>query len=151
MAVRALAPGLGQRAAVLPNLVGRQTVDVRLAVANELLRPLIELLEIVRRVIQVLAPLEAEPSDVALDLVDVLLRLFYRIGVVEPQVAVAAKLLGDAEIDANRLRVPDVETPVRLGWKSRDNAVVVFARDDVLSDDFSNEIARWRFRAALGA
>ena len=66
-AVRALASGLGERAAIFANLVGRQAVDVRLAVTNELLGPLIQLLEIVRRVVEVLAPVEAQPADVALD------------------------------------------------------------------------------------
>ena len=151
IAIRALAAGLGERAAILAHLVGRQAVDVRLAVADELLGPLIELLEIVGRVIEVLAPVEAEPADVALDLVDVLLRFLDRVRVVEAEIAVPAELLRDAEVDADRLGVADVQAAVRLRRKPRDDRAPVFAGHDVLRDDFANEIARRRFRAALGA
>ena len=60
-----VAAGLGERAAVLADLVGRQVVDVRVAGADEVDRPVVELLEVVGRVVQVLAPVEAEPADVA--------------------------------------------------------------------------------------
>ena len=98
-------------------------------VADELLGPLIELLEVIGRVIEVLAPVEAEPSDVALDLVDVLLRLLHRVRVVEAEIAVAAELLRDAEVDADRLGVADVQPAVRLGRKPRDDGAAVLARD----------------------
>ena len=88
---------------------------------HELLGPLIELLEIVGRVVQVLAPVEAEPPDVALDLVDVLLRFLDGVRVVEAQIAPAAELLRDAEIDADRLGVADVQAAVRLRGESRDD------------------------------
>ena len=73
VAPRALAAGLGERAAVLADLVGRQVVDVGLAGLDEVDGPLVELLEVVGGEVQVLAPVEAEPADVGLDGVDVLL------------------------------------------------------------------------------
>ena len=121
-AIRAFAPGLGERAAILAHLIGRQAVHVGLPGRDQLLRPLVELLEIVGRVVQVLAPVEAEPPDVAHDLVGVLLRLLHRIRVVEAQVAAAAELLRDAEVDADGLGVADVQAAVRLRWKARDDA-----------------------------
>ena len=65
VAARAVPARLGQRAAVLPDLVGRQVVDVGLAVPDQLDSPLVELLEVVRREVEVLAPVEPEPADVA--------------------------------------------------------------------------------------
>ena len=43
----------------------RLVVDIGLAGPDQLLRPVVQLLEIVRRVIEVLAPVEAEPAHVA--------------------------------------------------------------------------------------
>ena len=88
-----VAPGLGERAAVLADLLGRQVVDVGLAGLDQLDGPLVELLEVVGGEVQVLAPVEAEPAHVLLDGVDVLLLLLDGVGVVEAQVAAAAELL----------------------------------------------------------
>ncbi|OPZ03835.1 MAG: hypothetical protein BWZ08_02820 [candidate division BRC1 bacterium ADurb.BinA292] len=48
-----------------------------------------------------LAPVEPEPADVLLDRVDVFLLFLRRVGVVEPQVALAAEFLRHAEIEAH--------------------------------------------------
>jgi hypothetical protein len=64
---------------------------------------------------EVLAPVEAEPADVGLDCVDVLLLLLDWIGVVEAQVAAATELGGDAEVQADRLGMADMQVAVRLG------------------------------------
>ncbi len=100
---RTLAAGLGERAAVLADLVGGEVVDVGLAGPDEVDGPLVELLEVVRREVEVLAPVEPQPADVGLDGVDVLLLLLHRVRVVEAQVAAAAELAGDAEVEADRL------------------------------------------------
>ena len=121
---RAVAAGLGQRAAVLADLIGGQVVDIRVPGQDEMDGPVVELLEVVRRVVEVRAPVEAEPADVGLDGVEVLLLLLGRVGVVEAQVAPPAELLGDAEVEADRLRVPDVEIAVGLGREARDDRVV---------------------------
>ena len=71
----------------------RLVVDIGLAGADQMLGPVVELLEIVRGVIEMLAPIEAEPAHVALDGVDVFLLFLGRIGVVEAQMAAAAELL----------------------------------------------------------
>ena len=84
-------------------------------------RPVVELLEVVGRVVEVLAPVEAEPAHVLLDGVDVLLLLLGRVRVVEAEVAAAAELLGDAEVQADRLRVAEVQVAVRLRREARDD------------------------------
>ena len=63
-----------------------------------MLGPLVELLEVVRCVIEMGSPVEAEPAHIVLDGVDVFLLLLRRIGVVEAQVTAAAELLRNAEI-----------------------------------------------------
>ena len=122
VAERAVLAGLGQRAAGDAHLLLRLVVDIGLAGADQVLGPFVELLEIVRGVIEVLAPVEAEPAHVALDGVDVFLLFLGRIGVVEAQVAAPAELLGDAEIEADRLGVADVQIAVRLRRKAGHHA-----------------------------
>ena len=129
VAVRAVRARLGQRAAVGANLVGREAVDVRLALLDQLDRELVEPLEVVRRE-QQRVPREPEPRDVFLDRVDVLDILLGRVGVVEAQVAGAAGLFGDAEVEADRLGVADVEVAVRLGRKARRHPPAVLARGE---------------------
>ena len=112
---------------------------------------MIELLEVVGRVILVLAPVEPEPADIAHDFVDIFLRLFHRVGVVEAQMAPAAELLSHPEIDADGLRVADMQPPIRFGWKASDDTAAVLPRHTVLRDDLADEIARRGLRAAVGA
>ncbi len=144
VAVGAVLPGLGQRAAARADLVLRLVVHIGEAVANEVLGPFVELLEIVRCVIEMGAPVEAEPAHVLLDGVDVFLRLLGRIGVVEAQVAAAAELLRHAEIEANGLGVADVKIAVGLGRKPRDHPGMAL-RIKIGLNDVADEIAS-RFR-----
>src|SRR4051812_37548635 len=83
-----------------------------------------------------LAPVEAEPADVLLDRVDVLLLLFDRVGVVEAQVTAAAEFPGDPEVERNRLWVADVEVSVRLGREARHDL-----RDPALAHVGGNDLA----------
>jgi hypothetical protein len=70
-------------------------------------------MEVVGGVVEMLAPVEAEPADVFLDRIDVLLLFLDRVRVVEAKVAAPAELLGDPEVERDRLRVADVEVAVR--------------------------------------
>ena len=104
------------------DLVGRERVDVGQPSPDQLLGALIELLEVVGGVVLAVAPVEAEPADVLLDGVDVLDVFLDRVGVVEAQVAAAAELGGDAEVEADGLGVADVQVAVGLGRKAGDDA-----------------------------
>ena len=147
---RALAAGLGQRAAVLADLVGGEVVHVGLADLDEVDGPLVELLEVVRGEVEVLAPVEPQPADVRLDGVDVLLLFLHGVRVVEAQVAAAAELAGDTEVEADRLRMTDVEVAVRLGGEAGDDGLVP-ALAKVGRDDVADEVAAlgggWRLGA----
>ena len=76
-------------------------------------------------------PIETQPSDVVLDRIDVFDVFLDRVGVVKAQVAVAAELERDPEVEADRLGVADVEIAVGFGWKPRDDAAVVLAGGQV--------------------
>ena len=89
---------------------------------------------------QILAPVETEPAHVFLDGVDVLLLFLGRIGIVETQVAAAAKLLGDAEVEADRFSMADVEIAVRLGREAGHHRGMPLGVEIGL-DDVANEVA----------
>src|SRR5581483_6672935 len=134
------APRLRQRAAVLPDLVLAQVVDVGLAVADQELGQLVHLLEVVRGVQRPPAVGEAEPLDVGADGVDVLDLLLLGVGVVEAEVAAAAVLQGDAEVQADRLGVADVEVAVGLRREPRHDLAAVLPGAVVLVDDVADEV-----------
>ena len=141
-AVRAGPARLGEGAAMVADLLGREIADVRLAGADQLERPRVELIEIVGGVELAVLPIEPQPVDVFLDRVDVLLVLFARIGVVEAEIALAAELLGDAEVQANALGVPDVQIAVGLRGEARLDPAAVFAGAIVFENDLANEVDR---------
>ena len=155
VAERRVRAGAGQRAPRLADLVGGLVVDECLAGPDQVDRPVVQLLEVVARMEQVLAPVEPEPADVGHDRVDVLLLLLDRVRVVEPEVAGAAELAGDAEVQGDRLRVPDVEVAVGLGREARDRRGDP-PRGDVGADGLADEVAplgrigRRRSRGGVG-
>ncbi|MGY4595783.1 hypothetical protein ACVWXL_003529 [Bradyrhizobium sp. GM22.5] len=140
IAERRVLAGLGQRAARKTNLLLGLVIDIGEPVADQLLRPFVEAVEIVRSEEQVLAPVEAEPAHVGLDGIDIFLLFLDRIGVVEAQMATARKLLGDAEIERDRLGVADMEITVRLR-REPGHDLLVFGLLEVGLDDVTNEIA----------
>src|SRR5262249_39971701 len=142
VAERRGASGLGQRAPVFADLIAGEVVHVGLAGLDELLGPSVELLEVVAGVVEVPAPVEAQPSDVAHDRVDVLLSLLGGVGVAETERAESAELRGHPEVNGDRLGVADVQEAVGLGRKARDHRAAEAARPVVLENDLADEVAR---------
>src|SRR5690606_33522404 len=62
-----------------------------------------------------------------------------RVGVVETQVAAAAELLGDAEVQADRLGVADVQVTVGFGREAGADRIVL-AAGQVVADDLPDEV-----------
>src|SRR5262249_44224668 len=111
-------PRLGQGPPERADLVSREVVDVSPAAPDQLLGVLVELLEVVGGEVEVLAPVVTEPAHVALDRLHVLDALLGRVRVVEAQMAGAAVLSRDPEVDGEGLGVADVEVAVRLGGEA---------------------------------
>ena len=139
--VRAFPPRFRQRAPILAHLVGGQAVNVGVAVPNQLLGVLVQLLKVVRCVVQVLVPIEAQPLDVrqyGLHVFDVLAG---RVRVVKPHVAARPGiLLAHAEVQADGLGVPDVQIAIGLRRKAGHHPPVVSPGRLILGDDAANEI-----------
>ena len=138
-AVRALLARFGQRAAHRAHLLCARAVDVGEPLPDQRDGVIVEALEVVGGVAE-LGPLEAEPLDVVADGVRVGLVLLDRVGVVEAQVAAPAEALRDAEVQADRLDVTDVQVAVGLGREARDHLPVVLAGRDVRLDDVPDEV-----------
>src|SRR3974390_899524 len=90
-------------------------VDIGLAGADQVLRPVVQPPEIIRGVVEVPTPVETKPAHIALDCVNIFLLFLGRVGIVEAQMAATAEFLGDTEVEANRLGMADVKIAVRLG------------------------------------
>ena len=140
IAIRAVAARLRQRAAHCPHLVGRCVVDIGVAGSDQMLGPVVELLEIVRRVIEVPAPIKAEPAHIAFDRIDIFLLLLGRVCIVETQMAASAEFLGDTEIEADRFGVPDMKITVGLG-REAGHDLLAAAGLQIGRNDVADEIA----------
>src|SRR5664279_569167 len=140
VAKRAVLAGLGQRASLVPDFLLRLVVDIGKAGADQVFRPAVKPLEIIRGIEQVLAPVVTEPVHVGLNRIDVFLLFPGRVGIVEPQVAASRKLLRDAEIERDRLGMADMQIAVRLRREPGHDHLVLFAVEIGL-DDVANEIA----------
>mmetsp|Transcript_75480 Transcript_75480/g.233016 ORF Transcript_75480/g.233016 Transcript_75480/m.233016 type:complete len:286 (+) Transcript_75480:1189-2046(+) len=140
--VGAVLAGRSQRASVLGDLLGAQLIHVRPAPLDEQDCPVVELLEVVRCVVCRTGPLKPQPPDVLLDAVDELLLLARRVGVIEAQVARAAELVRDAEVQADGLRVPDVQVAVWLGWKPCPHKAAIGALVQIFDHNVLHEVPR---------
>ena len=85
-------------------------------------------------------PLETQPADVFFDRIHVLGVFFFRVGVVETQVAFATKLLGNPKVQTDRFGVTNVQIAIGLRRESGlDSAVVLFV-GDVLGNELTDKV-----------
>ncbi len=144
VAVRAVATGLRQRAARAAHFLGRLAVDIGESLFDEPLGESVQRIVVVGRVIAVSAPVVTQPPHRVRDGVLELDVLLERIGVVEAQVARAAVLGGESEIEDDRLGVPVMKVAIGLGRETGHDAAVVLAGSIVVGDDDAQEIGRER-------
>ena len=118
-AERAVQTGFAKVATVGTHVVGALLIDVGVARGDEVFRRAVHEVEVVAGlvgfVVTRLAPVKTQPFDRVDDGVDVFHLLFFRVGVVKPQVAHAAVVARQAEVEANALGVADVQVAIRLG------------------------------------
>src|SRR5262249_6234372 len=105
--------------------------------------------EVVGRVEQPVLPVETEPFHVLHDGLDVFGLLLLRIGVVEAQIGLATELRREAEVQADRFRMTDMQVAVRLGWKAGVYAALILTGFQVLENDFANGIRGLRRRGHI--
>jgi hypothetical protein len=67
-----------------------------------------------------------------------------RVGIIEAKVADATVVRRNAEVQADRFRVPDMKVAVGLGREPRGDTSAVLAGGKIALDDFTNEVHRRR-------
>ena len=143
--VRTRTSGLGDGTAVGADLFFVQAIDVSVAVLDESFGVGIKLLEVIRGVVEVAVPVEAQPLHGLFDGLDILGVFRRGVGVVEAEVAARGDLggvvLGDAEVKADAFGVADMEVAVGFGRKARDD-VRVAAFFEVAVDDVADKVRR---------
>ena len=120
--------------------IGILVVDIGDTLADELLCPLVELLETVGRVLDPAVPLEAQPADVLLDGRDEVDMFRHRVGVVHAQVADSVEVFGHAEVETDGLGVADVQVAVGLRREPGDHPATVDPRRLVASHLLADEV-----------
>ncbi|MEY4537605.1 MAG: hypothetical protein RL171_1756 [Pseudomonadota bacterium] len=158
--------GFAKVATVGAHVVGRLFIDIGVARGDEVFSSAVHEVEVVtglvRFVVAWLAPVKTQPFDRVDDGVDVFHLLFFRVGVVKPQVAHAAVVARQAEVEADALGVADVQVAVGLGREAgadfggvglasglvrgvaraaRPAAAGVGAGGEVMLDDLAQEVA----------
>ncbi len=139
VAERAWASGLRHGPAARADLVLGLLVDEREAVLDEADGPRVKLLEVVRREAD-LRRGEAQPPHGVLEGGDVLGGLRFGVGVVVAEHARAAEVAREAEVEADRLGVPEVRVAVGLRREARRDAPAVRVGGDVAGDDVAEEV-----------
>jgi len=110
------------------------------SISNQLFRPLVQLLEIVRRVIQPIVPVETQPAHIFHDRFDIFRVLLLRIRVVEPQVALSTVLRGNAEVEADTFGMTDVQIAIGFRGKSSLYSAVPFAGTQIVFHDLAYKV-----------
>jgi hypothetical protein len=101
----------------------------------------IELLEVIRGIVQVVAPVKAEPTHVCLNRFDVLDVFSGGIGIIEPQMTHTAGIFRrHAEVEANGFGVSDVQITVGLRREAGDDAPMMFVGSEVFGNNAANKV-----------
>ena len=136
-AERAVGAGRGEVAARCAHLVGALLVHIGQACSHQRFGRAVHEVEVVAGVVQVAGaahmPVETQPGDGFLDGVDKFLLFSFRVGVVKTQVAHAAIVACQAEVQADAFRVANVQVAVGLGRKAGADACGVQHAGGVVS------------------
>ena len=126
VAIGAFLARFGQGAPVLPDLIGAQIADKGLALLDQLHGILVQLFIVIRGIIETILPVKSQPFYVPDDRIHIFLVFSARVRIVHAQIAGAAILGGDAEIEADGLGMSDMGVSVRFGGKPGGHTALVF-------------------------
>ena len=115
VAIRALDTRLRGSTLLAGNLLRRLFIDIGFSLLNHANGQIPQFGEIVRGIIEAVAPVKTQPVNILHDGVDILDIFLHRIGVVETQVTRSAKFLGNTEVNANSFGMTDVQITVGFG------------------------------------
>jgi hypothetical protein len=129
-----------KRTPVFPHFVRTQVADEGLAHPDELQGIPVELFIVIGGVVQAILPVKAQPLHVANDRLHIFHAFTGRVRVVHAQIACAAILGGNPEIEADGLGVSDMGIAVGLRRKARGDAPLMLAGSQIFVDNIPDEI-----------
>ncbi len=138
-AIWAVLTRLGQSASIFARFFGVQVTDIGFIGLDQLNRPVVQLVKVIRRIVDIALPLITKPGDVVFDRINEFLAFFLWVGVIETQVTCAIKLFGNAEVEADRFRMADMEITIWL-WRESGLHRLYAPGIKVFLNDFGDEI-----------
>ncbi len=132
--------GFGKRSAIFTDFFSRQFIHIGLALHDQFFGIGVQAVKIIGSVVRFAFPFKAHPAYILLDGVNILHVFFYRIGIVEAQIALAAKILGESEIQTDGFGMTDMQVAVGFGGEARVNPAVETAAFVVLCDARAQEV-----------
>ena len=111
---RAIFTRLSQSATVFARLIRTQIAHIGFALFNQVYRPGMQLVEVIGGIAHLSGPLKTQPANIIFDGVDVFLILFFRVGVIETQIADTAELLRNTKVQANGLSMTNMQITIWL-------------------------------------
>ena len=140
IAIRAFFAWFRQGATVFSDLFRAQVAHKGLAGPDELNCPLIELVEVVGGVKDPIFPIKTQPANIVDNGINVLGFFLGGIRIVKAQIGLAAKLRGQAKVQADGFSMSNVEITIGFGWKAGMDASCELIGFEVFADDLANEI-----------
>ncbi|MNC04139.1 hypothetical protein D3C75_515720 [compost metagenome] len=117
-----------------------QFIDIRQTFIDKLNRVVKQLVEIIRGITDVAGPLETEPFNIVLNGINVFDVFFYRVGVIETQVALALIILRDTKIQADGFCMADVQIAVWL-WRETGANAGVLTIGQIFINNLANKVS----------
>ena len=133
---------MNECAAVFADFLGREALDVGFVLSDQVLGKFVQLIEVIGRILQMLAPIETQPRHAVANRIDIFLRFLFRIGIVETQVTQTTVIMRNTEIQANALGVADVQIAIGLGRETRFHTSVPFSGTIIFVDNIADKIGR---------
>ena len=142
--VRAVLSWFRQSSAVFTDFLRAQVADIGLPFFDQLDCSLIHLLKIIRRKVQVILPVGAQPADIFLDRLHKLCLFLCRICIVKSKMKLTVVFLRHSIAQQNSLGMSDMQITVRLRRETGADMIVNTFRQVFLNGQF-NKIFRYHF------
>ena len=94
----------------------------------------------IRGVIEVIAPVKAQPVHCIENGIHIFRIFLSRVGVVKAHMAHAIKVARNAEVEANGFGMPNMQVAIGLGRKTRGHTVAVFGLCQIFSDNIADKV-----------
>ena len=142
-AIGAFFTDFGQGAAIGPDIIGAQAVDIGLSFFNELAGVRIKLFEIIRGKEAPLSPIEAKPAYILLNGFYIFDIFLGGVGVIKSQITGAVVFGCQAKVQTDRFGMADMQVSIWFRWKAGRHFLVELVGFEIVFDDIADKVG-WR-------